>query len=399
MNKKLLILLVILFLVAGGLVGLYLMRSQQGSGGASFWGNFFGGGQNQPPTTNNPPTTFPPDNTPVSTSTSPEVTITSLFDKSGLTLLANGFVSGATFVGDSKIHYATRDTGNLFTLDIASGTTARYSNIIVPGSYATQFSNDGKVALISSNERGVVGYSILTTIGTSTRDAILPNTITRPRLSPDGTKMVYIEDLGDSARIRIRSLTTKNPDTTAYSSALRDIAAEWVSSTTLLVHTKASYRKDSTAFLISTSGTGISEVTTPMRGLTALAAPTGSRVLIGSVSVEGELLLSVFERGESTTLPVRTLPEKCVWSRVTNDVLYCAVPVSLTGSTLPDAWWKGDVSFNDELWKFNIKEGSAVRIYENTNMDIMDLSLSIKDNLLLFRNKKNASLWAFNLTK
>jgi len=396
MNRKLIVILLILFILAGGLVGLYMVRSKQSGTPQTFWGFFFGGSQ---PPTNNPPVTpnFPPDNT-TGTTTSPVIPPVSLLEKPGLTLLANGFASGAAFTQKGDIHYATRDTGNLYTFNVASGTTARYSNITVPASYATQFSTKGDVALLSSNERGVVKHTLLTTVASTANESTLPDALHSPALSPDGTRIAYREDGVDGAKIRVRTLSGKVADATIYTSVLQDIVVSWVNPSLLLVSTKASYKKDAVAMLITLSG-GITELSLPLRGLTALPSPSNNRSLISHISADGELILSAFKKGENTTLPIHTFSEKCTWSKVSIDVVYCAVPTAINSQQLPDAWWKGDVSFTDEIWKLDLKEGSATRIRENTNMDIVELSVSSKDELLLFRNKKNASLWAYNLVK
>jgi len=398
MNRKLIIILLILFILAGGLVGLYMVRSQQGGAPQTFWGLFFGGSQ---PPTDNPPITpnFPPDDNTNGTTTSPIIPPVSLLEKPGLTLLANGFASGAAFTQAGNIHYATRDTGNLYSFNIASGTTERYSNITVPASYTAQFSTKGDVALLSSNERGAVQHILLTTVASTTNETTLPSTLLSPSLNPDGARIAYIEDAADGARVRVRALSGKVADVTVYTSVLRDLTVSWVSPSLLLVSTKASYKKDAVAMLVTLNG-AITELSLPMKGLTALAsASSGGRSLVSHISADGEVILSAFEKGESTTLPVHTLAEKCTWSKVSTDVVYCAVPTAINSQQLPDAWWKGDTSFTDEIWKFNLKEGSATRIRDNTNMDIVDMSVSSKDELLLFRNKKNASLWAYNLIK
>ena len=398
MSKKLLISLIIIFILAGGLLGLYLVRQQQGpsSGETSFWGSFFGGSQDQAPDDTGEP--FPNDDAIGGESPeNPEIAPISLFDKPGLTLLANGFVGGAAFANDNSIRYAMRDTGNLFSFTIASGTTARYSNVTVPATYHAQFSQDGNTVLTSSNERGVVVHSVLTTVGSSTKYLFLPQELLSPSLSPDGSRIVYLERGDATSRIRVQSLTKKVPDTTIYTSALGDLSASWVTNALILVQHKASYKKDGIALLINASTGSVSDLGPPLRGLTALPHETGNRALIGSIDVDENIILSAFEKGVSTTLPVKTFPEKCAWSNVSLDVAYCAVPTVIPSKNLPDAWWKGEVSFTDELWKFDLKTGTANRLYDSTSMDIVELFASTKDEVLLFRNKKNASLWAFNL--
>ena len=101
-------------------------------------------------------------------------------------------------------------------------------------------------------------------------------------------------------------------------------------------------------------------------------------------------------------LGIKTLPEKCVWNK-TGDTLYCAVPKFIGSGEYPDSWYQGEVSFNDQLWKIDIKTLNAtllldpVMITEGEEIDGIKLAIDESENYLFFVNKKDSFLWKLDL--
>jgi len=113
------------------------------------------------------------------------------------------------------------------------------------------------------------------------------------------------------------------------------------------------------------------------------------------------LFIHTTEKGESIRAPITTLPEKCVWGN-DNITVYCGVPSDFGQGAYPDIWYQGVVSFSDVIWMLNT-ETNAVELLAtpielaNTEMDIIKPFLSENENYLFFTNKKDMSLWVFDL--
>jgi hypothetical protein len=116
----------------------------------------------------------------------------------------------------------------------------------------------------------------------------------------------------------------------------------------------------------------------------------------------GKLALAVFDTTThvATRLPLVTLPEKCAW---TSDSLslYCGVPTSMTG-TMPDDWYQGTVSFSDRLWKIDLAGRVATLVIDpkqagNTDIDMEGLTVDRTNDVLVFTNKRDESLYAYDL--
>lgn len=145
----------------------------------------------------------------------------------------------------------------------------------------------------------------------------------------------------------------------------------------------------------------------PLNGLTTNTSPSGKFVLFSTIRA-GKVELSIYNTEDATVgeVVVQTLPEKCVWKESNEIVLYCAVPSVVSRNPLPESWYQGLTSFNDDLWKITLREGdspSYQTILEpssvvNTTFDITELQLSSKEEYLLFVNKNDLNLWSFDVT-
>ena len=104
----------------------------------------------------------------------------------------------------------------------------------------------------------------------------------------------------------------------------------------------------------------------------------------------------------SESLGIKTLPEKCVWGG-TSDVVYCGVPTSIVSAGYPDAWYRGEVSFGDQIWKVDMTSGNATLLVDpmttegGEEVDSIKLALDADENYLFFVNKKDSFLWELKL--
>ena len=93
---------------------------------------------------------------------------------------------------------------------------------------------------------------------------------------------------------------------------------------------------------------------------------------------ERYLGMETFSRGSKVTtaiytasgsrkgdLSFNTLPEKCVFSKKNPAVVYCGMPKNFEQELLPDSWWQGKISFNDEICKINTDTGEYVGREQN----------------------------------
>ncbi|HEY0221172.1 MAG TPA: hypothetical protein VGC58_03045 [Candidatus Paceibacterota bacterium] len=67
-------------------------------------------------------------------------------------------------------------------------------------------------------------------------------------------------------------------------------------------------------------------------------------------------------------------------------------------------WYKGIVSFSDDIWQYNTKDFTSKSLTDlksesGEDVDVIKPILSENEQYLIFVNKKDNSLWSLDLTK
>jgi peptidoglycan hydrolase-like protein with peptidoglycan-binding domain len=190
--------------------------------------------------------------------------------------------------------------------------------------------------------------------------------------------------------------------TQVFDSGAKEWLAKDVSGDTVMLFTKSSFDFEGVVLLLNTETKRVQRVIGGIKGLTVLSDPEGNR-LIFSESERNGLSVKSYDRssGQINDLNLKTLPEKCVWSRDEVDFIFCALPINLPAGDYPDSWYRGEVSFTDTLWKINVQTGNMTPLNDESfitrNIDAINLFLDESEQYLFFFNKKDHSLWSLKL--
>ncbi len=311
----------------------------------------------------------------------------------------------------SAVRYAARENGNIYETFADAVREQKFSKTVIPQVYDAYFGSKGESVVMRHLKidnvtietfAGTLPKELLGTIvdgNAEIKGSFLPDNIKDISISPDTSKAFYLFDSGDSM-VGTTLNFGDNKKVQIFDSPFIEWLSQWSTSNTITLSTKPSngipgymYSLDATKkTLIKTFG--------DVGGLTTLESPNGKLVLYA----DSNLSLNIYhtDTGSSEALGIKTLPEKCTWGSV-SDVVYCAVPKSVDIGNYPDAWYKGALSFNDEIWKINIKDlNTTIEADANTNaqgqeIDGIKLSLDPKENYLFFVNKKDSYLWKLDL--
>lgn len=301
----------------------------------------------------------------------------------------------------TEIRYAERESGNVFAYDFNARALTRLSNRTLPGIQEATWSVDGATAFLrflSKNDNG--GENIDTYVlpvgkedggyflETGLDQVLVTGTSTIVTLLPSSTGSI-------ATAARIDGASPK----TLFSSALSSLRL-YPTTKGLTAFTKASSQADGFGFTISPSGT-FTRVLGPLKGLTLLPSPSGKSILytfVSGTTVSAGVLDTATHA--ATALPLGALSEKCVWA-ADEKAIYCAVPRTM-GAGWPDAWYQGSLSLSDRFWKIDMAARAAVLLIDpvataNTAIDGVSLAIDPKSDALIFTNKKDGSLWAFDL--
>ncbi|MBP7006570.1 MAG: hypothetical protein KBB16_00695, partial [Candidatus Pacebacteria bacterium] len=185
-----------------------------------------------------------------------------------------------------------------------------------------------------------------------------------------------------------------------FSSAFTEWLTEWPNQKIITLTTKPSSGIPGYMYFLDSTKKVTSRVLSDIKGLTTLTSPTGKFVLYGNDVLEMSIV-NVTSKN-ITNVPIKGLPEKCVWGK--NDLaIYCLAPGYVSNGKYPDIWYRGEISFSDQIWKFDSISGATEIILDpltvegGEDIDGIRLMLDTNENYLFFMNKKDSYLWEFKL--
>lgn len=308
----------------------------------------------------------------------------------------------------TMIRYIERATGHIYETDSSKAQINKVSNVTVPKIYEALWASDGSQVVVRylNSSDTIKTFNIEIIPLRSPEDAIegtlLPDNITN--ISSFGTKIFYITKNSGGSN-GITSNFNGTGKASVWSSSFGDWMPRWTSSSAITLYSKPSYAAMGAGYVLNPTNGSYTKVASDMRGLTALANNDASLVFLSSRETNS-IKSFVFDVKSGTTEPlgVSTLADKCVWSAKEKSVIYCAVPVLPSLANYPDDWYKGKVSFSDSLWRINASSGETKEILNplfesNVSMDILDLSLNQSETVLVFKNKKDQTVWRYELTE
>jgi hypothetical protein len=319
------------------------------------------------------------------------------------------------------VNFMEKETGNVYEIRMEDMQTNRLSNSLIPRISEAFFANKGKniVARYLKNGSDTIFSFILdisgteslssenaTSTGTSVPNGrFLPSGISEITLSSDKKTAFYLTKSDTfSDRSSFGSIYDFEKKTT--SEVFQSPFSEWIpisfDGKSVLLQTKASQKVPGFLYSFDIKTGILQKILGNINGLMALPSPDRTRILY-SESTLGGLALHFYNTkdGSIVSTTVQTLPEKCVW-KSDNMTVYCGVPNNMAGGAYPDLWYQGIVSFTDSFWKIDAKTGKGSIIpssFTSEPMDIVFLSFSPIEDYLFFINKRDSSLWAFNIEK
>jgi len=306
------------------------------------------------------------------------------------------------------VRYQNKKNGFIFDLGIDDKNFEQVSKVTFSAIHESFFGNNGNsvvVRYLGTDESiaTYLGNIIDLEDGSKTLDGeFMKPDIPFVSINPDGTKMVYFEKTNRRTRGYVFDFTTKETKI-AFDSKFSEWLPEFNGPEIFTLTTRASakalgYSYKYNAEEKDTFQKGIGGVS----GLTTKYNPSGSKVLYSTNNGGRFIETYVYDFNDNTTLTLgtKTLAEKCVWTD--NDNVLCAVPRFLGPEDYPDAWYKGEVLFDDRLWSIDTTNGleRIVSTLRHPALEKVDVTNPIyKNNVLLFQNKYDYKLWMLDMRK
>ncbi len=308
----------------------------------------------------------------------------------------------------TSTRYVDRASGNIYQTFLDQVAERRFSTTTIPKVYEAYFGNKNSSVILrylkTDNKtiqtfQGAVPKEILgaDAMENELTGTFLPEGITEMSISPDGSKMFYLVNVGDVS-VGTTLNFADNKKTQIFDSPFTEWLVQWPSTNLITLNTKPSAFIEGHMYSLNPTSKSFSRTLGGVLGLTTLTSPSGKSVLYGDSSLSLNILS--IDKNTRTPAGVRTLPEKCVWGS-DSITLYCAVPVFLEVGQYPDSWYQGEVSFADQIWKIDTVNGTTDLIIDTTldgkNIDAIKLALDKDNKYILFVNKKDSMLWKLDL--
>jgi hypothetical protein len=336
---------------------------------------------------------------------------------SDLFRLVNTPVAGAVVFeknGSTIVRYVDRATGHIYDISLpdnpssASLEKVKVSNNTLPKIYEAHFRPDGDAVVVRAlkdNSDVIENLSLTLTPPQSTSTTLysvssntLRGDISSMALGAGNVLFYVLQNPSSIVSSALNGTGVK----TLFASAFSD----WqlvIAGNSLLAHTRASASAPGYAYTVNTTGGALTKILGPLNGLTAIPNVANNRALYSYTdSNRVRLFAKNLQNNNLSEILPATLAEKCVWSVVNINKVFCGIPTISIGRGEPDGWYRGATQFSDRLWSFDTGNDTAQVLIEpklNSNVDIdaFKLKLSPNEDYLIFQNKRDISLWVLRL--
>ncbi len=406
MSKKISIIVgVLLGIILIALGGYYYSQrktaSTETSGGFSFKNFFpFGGDSVTPEVVQNEPA----DNTTDTDTNTVDYT-------KRLRKISKEPVSGAGVVTTKTgtiVKHIEKATGHIFETELWSSSQNRISNTTIPLAYDAVWTNDGKNLIaqyLKDDNETVDTYSLTLKNSTTTLETI-SGTFIAPSINTSsllGTNLFYLTS-NTSGSAGFISNIDGSKKKNVWNSEIREFLSQFVNQTTVALTTKPNENADGFLYFVNTTTGSSKKILGNIPGLTTLVSSDAKFVLYSDTRDTITLNLRDIAKGLTQQITPATFPEKCVWSTKDVTILFCAVGNEASAPANMTNWFKGKVSFSDDIWRYDLKNNTAQLLIElskesNEPIDVIKPIIDETDHYLVFINKINGQLWSLDLTK
>ena len=293
------------------------------------------------------------------------------------------------------VSYVDKQTGHVFSYNTETDVAERVSNTTFPGIQEVNwFTDKTKVVFRYINSNGEIETYLGELKDGSLIGSYLSLGLPAIQTFKDSLLSISTTDRGSEGYM---SDSTGKKETLSFESQLLSITIPAIGDSFIAVLTKP---VSSLAGALYFYEKGVQKrILGGINGLTANPNEEGDLVLY-SESSDRSFETSLHDRESNITraLPLATLPEKCTWGSATT--MYCMVPEVIPPANYPENWYQGIVSFTDSLWRIDTETGVAKALAffdESGPFDGVNLSVDEDEEYLTFINRRDGSLWGFDL--
>src|SRR3989344_674512 len=304
-------------------------------------------------------------------------------------------------VGTTSVKYhknIPENLGHLFQRRAdGSNEETRIANFTIPQILRVVWAPDAKRAVIFYNLESQVRKLLIDYSAATQKTNFLPDAVADVAFSPDSKSIAFINDLSETQNIFVASSDFRN-QRKILDNNVPGFEISWISQNTLALKTKSSYAVRGFLYMLDINTGALVKIAEGL-GLDAVWNSDGSGALYSSATPDGNMLNLKFadtKTGEIKDLGIKTIAEKCAFLKTLKNVAYCGTPRAESRDGLPDAWWQGKISFQDDFMAIDTTIAETL-FFVQTPLDITNPKSLANDSYLLFRDKFSGNLWSLKL--
>jgi len=310
--------------------------------------------------------------------------------------------AGAGFVAEgtsTSVRFVERSTGYVLEASVADGSLTRLTNTLLPRTYKAIVGEES-ILMQTLEESGVIttvvgvvsaASSSETSVFISTKR--LPDGIRTIAISPREKEVAYLRSGESGEVVGVKRDIASGKEKQIFSSLVSGWRLEWLPNGRMMLHQDPSSDAAGYVYEILESGV-LQPLMRNVRGLTLKAHPSSRALFFGNAESDS-LFARINDQASTITLPIRTVPEKCVWNPGKNLVAFCAVPQSLSGPQFLDRWYRGEVHTTDAWWRVDVSAGTAELLYSpgDRALDVEEPVIDASGTYITFLDARDKSLW------
>src|SRR3989344_2887548 len=308
------------------------------------------------------------------------------------------------------LRFVERPSGNVFEVPAGGGSPPRLTNTLIPRVYEALWLDADSLVIRHADDDGITMLTFVADIqsASSSEDvgelvgAYLEDDIRAVATHPTGKEpALFYLATNAQGTFGIRAKGNGTDPKRLWSSPLRGWRLSWLTDATVVLSQNAAQGLAGSAYTLSLKDGSLSLLAGNESGLIVTKHPT-ENAFAYSTSVRVKTRLFVRIGSETTELPIATFAEKCVWGAGAKLLLYCAVPDSFPDIDLPDAWYRGETSFNDRWYVVDAAAGSAEEMLgrqetKGARVDVVDPVLDADGERIFFTDGKTGTLWVVRI--
>lgn len=309
--------------------------------------------------------------------------------------LSEDAVSSIAVTGTTTRYHKNiaENPGHLFERQAdGSDEEKRVSNFTIPQVLKVVWSPDAKKAVIFYALNDEIRKILVNYAETTPKTNFLPDSVSDIAFSPDSKSMTFINSLNET-----HNIFTVNSDFGNQKKILDNnvpnLEISWPAQNLIALKTKSSYAMLGFLYTINSSGGNFTKVVESL-GIDSVWNKDGSGLVYTNSNLD--LFYLDTKIGTNKSLGFKTVAEKCIFSKIKNNIVYCAIPKIINEANYPDEWWQGKIFFEDNIIAIDTETLDLVLFAETLSDVVNPVSLD-GDTYLLFKDRNTGELWSLKL--